>query len=168
MYRFTNILSLAVISLILVSCGIYSFTGASIPPGAKTVSVEYFKNNAPIFNPTLSQDLTEKLQSKLVSQTSLKLTDGSGDLQFKGQIVDYSVSPAGLVSNETAAQNRLTIRVKVEFINEFDQSLNFNQTFTRYQDYPSDKALAEAESELVPGIIDQIVDDIFQKAVVNW
>ena len=152
----------------LVSCWAYSFTGASIPPGAKTVSVEYFKYNAPNFNPTLSQDITEKLQNKMVSQTSLKLTEGNGDLQFKGQITDYSVSPVGLVSNETAAQNRLTIKVKVEFINELDESLNFDQTFTRYQDYPSEKMLADVESELVPAIIDQIVDDIFQKAVVNW
>lgn len=158
-----------VLIFILSSCGIYSFTGASIPPGAKTVSVEYFKNNASIFNPTLSQELTEMLQNKLVSQTTLNLTDGKGDLQFKGQIVDYSVSPVGLLAgSETSAQNRLTIKVKVEFINEFEESTNFTETFTRYAEYPSSEILSSVEGSLVPEIIELITDDIFQKAVVNW
>ena len=108
------------------------------------------------------------LQDKLVSQTSLKLTDGKGHLQFKGQIVDYSVSPVGLQANETSAKNRLTIRVKVEFINELEESYNFNETFTRYADYDSKDILSSVESTLVPEIIELITDDIFQKAVVNW
>jgi hypothetical protein len=159
-----------ILSLIagLSSCGIYSFTGASIPPEAKTFSVDYFKNNAANFNPTLSQDFTEMLQNKLSSQTRLNLTDGKGDLQFKGQIIDYSVSPVALIANETAAQNRLTIKVKVEFINELDEKQNFSQTFSRYQDYPSEKLLTEVEPEIVPVIIELLTDDIFQKAVVNW
>ncbi|MEN8121758.1 MAG: LptE family protein [Bacteroidota bacterium] len=151
-------------------CGIYSFTGASIPPGAKTVSVDYFKNNAPIFNPTLSQEITEMLQDKLVSQTVLNLTDGRGDLQFKGEIVGYSSAPVSIVSrdNPTAAQNRLTIRVKVEFINELDESKSFNETFSRFYDYDATQNLSAAEGTAVPVIIELITDDIFNKAVVNW
>jgi len=30
----------------LAGCGVYSFTGASIPPDAKTISIAYFVNNA--------------------------------------------------------------------------------------------------------------------------
>ena len=156
------------LTVIFNSCGIYSFTGASIHPDAETVSVEYFKNNAPIFNPTLSQQITEMLQDKLSSQTSLKLTDGKGDLQFKGQIVGYSVSPVNLQANETSAQNRLTIKVKVEFINEFEENYSFSETFTRYADYESNKILSSVESTLVPEILELLTDDIFQKAVVNW
>ncbi len=153
---------------LISSCGIYSFTGASIPVGAKTVSVEYFKNTASIFNATLSQDITELLQKKLVSQTSLNLTEGKGDLQFKGQIVDYSVAPIALTANETAAQNRLTIKVKVTFINELDETKNFDETFSRYTDYDSKEMLSSVEPTVVPAILEQLTDDIFQKAVVNW
>jgi len=152
------------------ACGIYSFTGASIPPGAETVSVEYFKNNAPIFNPTLSQDITEMLQDKLVSQTVLNLTDGRGDLQFKGEIVGYSSAPVSIVSSTdpSAAFSRLTINVKVDFINEMDESKNFSQTFSRYFDYDANLNLSTAEIAAVPVIIELITDDIFNKAVVNW
>jgi hypothetical protein len=153
----------------MVSCSVnYSFTGASIPPGAKTVSVEYFKYNAQNFNATLSQEFTEALRDKMISQTTLNLIDGKGDLQFKGQITGYEVRPAALSANETAPTNRLTVQVKIEFINEFDESANFEQTFSRYADFPSSMILTEAEPTYIPEIIKQLIDDIFQKAVVNW
>jgi len=164
-YRF--ILFVMILPFIF-ACGIYSFTGASIPPGAKTVSVDYFKNTAAIFNPTLSQEVTDQLQKKLVSQTPLNLVDGKGDLQFKGQITDYAVTPVALTANETAALNRLTIRVKVSFINEIDETKNFEETFSRYSDYDSREMLSSVESTIVPAIVEQLADDIFQKAVVNW
>ncbi len=151
-------------------CGIYSFTGASIPAGAETVSVDYFKNSAPIFNATLSQDITEMLQDKLLSQTPLDLTESRGDLQFKGEIIGYESTPVSIVSkdNPTAAQNRLTIKVKVDFINVLDETKSFTQTFTRYFDYPASQNLSAAEPSIVPIIIELITDDIFNKAVVNW
>ena len=165
-----NINWLIVILLFSQGCGIYSFTGASIPPGAETVSVDYFKNNARIFNPTLSNDITQMLQDKLTSQTSLNLTDGKGDLQFKGEIVGYDSKPISIVSgaDPTAAYNRLTIRVKVDFINELDEDASFSQVFSRYTDYPASQNLSAAEPSIVPVIIELITDDIFNKAVVNW
>lgn len=165
-----NINWLIVLLLFSQGCGIYSFTGASIPPGAETVSVDYFKNNARIFNPTLSNDITQMLQDKLISQTSLNLTDGKGDLQFKGEIVGYDSKPIAIVSgaDPTAAYNRLTIRVKVEFINELDEDASFSQVFSRYTDYPASQNLSAAEPSIVPVILELITDDIFNKAVVNW
>lgn len=163
-----RIILFMVMGICFTSCGIYSFTGASIPPGAKTVSVDYFKNTSSIFNPTLSQEFTEALQKKLVSQTPLNLVEGKGDLQFKGQIIDYAVTPVALTANETAALNRLTVRVKVTFINEIDESKNFEETFSRYEDFQSTEMLSSVEPTIIPTIIEQLTDDIFQKAVVNW
>ena len=166
-----NILKINILVLFaftLNSCGIYSFSGASIPPEAKTVSVDYFSNNARIFNPTLSQEITEKLQDKLLSQTSLHLTEANGDLSFKGEITDYKVTPVSLVANETAAYNRLTINVKVEFVNIYDEKANFEQSFSRYVDFESSRTLTSVEPNIVPEIIELIIEDIFNKAVVNW
>lgn len=164
-----NQILLLVFILHITSCQInYSFSGASIDANAKTFSVEYFRNNAQTFNPTLSQDLTESLRSKMTSKTTLNLIDGKGDLQFKGEIIDYSVSPIAITAGETASQNRLTIKVKVEFINEFDETMNFSQTFARYSDFPSNEILTSVEPKLVPEIVNQLTEDIFQKAVVNW
>jgi len=166
--NFFRVLFALIITFLLSGCGVYSFTGASIPPGAKTVSVEYFKNIASVFNPTLSQEFTDQLQKKLVSQTPLSLVEGKGDLQFKGQITDYTVTPMALTANETAALNRLTIRVKVIFVNEIDDTKSFEESFIRYADYDSKEILSSVEPTIVPAIVEQLADDIFQKAVVNW
>jgi len=168
MLKFIKIKILLFLLITINGCWIYSFSGASIPPEAETFSVDYFSNTARIFNPTLSREITEMLQDKMLSQTSLNSIVANGDLSFKGEITDYSVSPVALVSNETAAKNRLTIKVKVEFTNIYDEGANFEQTFTRYTDFESSENLSTAEVRIVPEILELIIEDVFNKAVVNW
>lgn len=150
------------------SCKMYSFTGASIHPEAKTISIETFPNLAPMVNPTLSQEFTEALQDKFQSQTSLTVVTSSGDFEIEGEIVGYSTTPMAIQGNETAALNRLTITVNVRFTNKFSEKDNFEQRFSRYVDYDSSRNLSEVEQELVKQINEVLVEDIFNKAVVNW
>lgn len=154
--------------LFISGCGVYSFTGASIPPQAKTISVQYFVNNASFVEPTLSQSLTDALRDRFLSQTSLDLTTSDGDLQIEGSITDYSTKPIAIQGNETAALNRLTISVKVKYTNLFDPAKDFESNFTRFEDYPSDQDLSQVKDQLIPIINEALVDDIFNKAVVNW
>ncbi|MGI6717681.1 MAG: LptE family protein [Bacteroidales bacterium] len=156
------------ITLMFVSCGIYSFTGASISPEAKTVSIEYFKNNASVVNPILSQTLTEALKDKFLNQTSLQLTEEDGDLQFEGTITAYQTVPQAITSNQTAALNRLSVTVRVNYVNKFDESKNFETSFTRYVDYDSSISLSSIEASLIEEIVENLVLDIFNQAVVNW
>ena len=153
----------------LVGCTIkYSFTGASIPPDAKTVFVADFRNVAPLVNPSLANDMTEALKDKFVGQTSLKLGDENADLYFEGSITAYGTQPVAIKTGDVASQNRLTITVKVKFVNNKDKSANFDTSFSRYEDYDSQYNLTEVEDQLVKTIIESLVDDIFTKAVVNW
>ncbi len=152
---------------VFAGCGIYSFTGADYG-NAKTVSIKMFDNVAPIVNPDLAQMFYDKLVDKFVTQSPLKLVDRDGDLQFEGKITGYNVKPVNIQAGETAANNRLTVTVKVKFTNKTEPKNSYNRTFSWYADYPSDKNLAEVESELIDQITDKIVDDIFNAAVVNW
>jgi len=154
--------------LCLSACKIYSLSGASISPDTKTVSVAYIENNAALVNPTLSQTLTESLKDRIVSQTGLQLIRTTADLDFEGTIVDYSIKPLAIQGNEFAAQNRLTISVKIRFSNNKDESKNFEQVFTRYADYPGTQTLSTVEADLIKTINTQLIDDIFNKAFVNW
>lgn len=160
-------LLLAVITS-LSGCGVYSFTGASIPPEAKTISIQYFSNNAAYVEPTLSQALTDALRDRFLSQTSLDLTTENGDLQMEGIITDYSTRPVAIQGNETAALNRLTISVKIKYSNLIDPAKDFETSFTRFEDYPSDQDLSQVKDQLIPLINEALVDDVFNKAVVNW
>jgi hypothetical protein len=165
-----SILVFSLIILVAGSCKInYSFTGASIPLGTETVSVSDFPNMAPLINPLLSNTFTEALKDKFMSQTSLQLVNYDGDLHFEGTIVNYNTRPMNIqAESDQAAQNRLTIGIKVKFVNNIDTKANFETTFSRYADYSSDANLQDVENALVDEIIEQLIDDIFNKAVVNW
>lgn len=170
MKRFIQVIPYLVLILVLgQGCRMsYSFTGASISPDIKTVAVQYFDNRAPIINPSLSPDFVEALKDRFISQTSLQLVDNAGDLNFEGSITGYRISPMAIQSNETAALNRLTVSIKVKFTNEKDPEKDFDTSFSAYADYDSAKSLDAVEAELLKGIIDQLTEDIFNKAVVNW
>jgi hypothetical protein len=158
-----------VLLVLLAGCKVnYSFTGASISPDIKTVSIAYFPNYAPLAQPTLSQVFTESLKDYFLSQTSLKLTDKYGDIEFSGEIIDYKTEPMAVTQDETAAVNRLTITVKVKYRNSHDESQNFEKTFSKNETYDSSRNLNEVEPELIPQIVDQIVQDIFNASLGNW
>ncbi len=146
----------------------YSLSGASIPPEAKTFSVAYFPNNAPMVAPILSSTLTDALVDKFSRQTRLTQVDEGGDFAFEGEITGYSSTTASVSSDDYALQNRLTITVKVRFTNVIDDKLSFNKSFSAYADYDSTRLLTEVESELITEIVDQLVTDIFQAAASNW
>ena len=163
------IISLLTIMLLASCTGGYSFTGASIPPGAKTISVATFPNFASNINPQLSQKLTDELTQLFSSQTQLSvLNDGEGDLQLTGQITGYETRASALSSSDEVSMNRLTITIKVKFVNTLDPDADFEQQFSRYRDYAASLDFSSVENSLMSEIVSELCEDIFNKAVVNW
>lgn len=159
-------------ALLLSGCifmkGGYSLSGASIPESAKTFSVAYFPNNAPMVSPTLSTVLSEALKDKFSRQTKLQLVEDNGDFAFEGEIIGYSSTTASVSSNDYAVLNRLTIKVKVRFTNNIEPKNSFNREFSAYTDYDSSQLLTDVQASLDEEIVKQIVTDIFQAAASNW
>lgn len=153
----------------LTGCTVkYSFSGASIPLDAKTVSIPYFPNNAPMVAPSLSSTLTSALQDKFASQTRLEVIDNNGDLAFEGEITNYTSTPASVTASETAAMNRLTITVKVKFTNVYEPQNNFNKSFSAFAEYEATALLQDVQDMLIEEITEQLVQEIFNAAVANW
>ncbi|HKM93908.1 MAG TPA: LPS assembly lipoprotein LptE [Prolixibacteraceae bacterium] len=153
----------------LVGCTIkYSFTGASISPMVKTYTVYDFPNRARLVNPTLSDYFAEQLRDKFTRQTSLGYTNDGGDLEFEGSISDYDVKPISVTGDDIAAQNRLTIKIKVKFTNNNDPDSDFETEFSAYADFNSEMIISDVEDTLVEQIVKQIIDDVFNKSVANW
>jgi len=151
------------------SCKIsYSFSGASISPQVKTLSVQYFQNRAALVQPGLSQSLTDALSDKCKAQTRLSIVNGNGDVNFEGEITDYSTRPLTVAADSRAAMNRFTISVKVKFTNTVEPQYSYERTFTRYEDYDSRLNLSDVEKGLSDKIIELLVEDIFNAAFVNW
>ena len=160
---------LAIMIITLGGCTVkYSFSGASIPLEAKTVSIPYFPNNAPMVAPSLSSTLTDALQDKFAKQTKLELVSTGGDLAFEGEITNYTSTPAAITAAETAAMNRLTITVKVKFTNIYEPQNNYNKSFSAFAEYDATSLLQDIQDTLITEICDQLVLDIFNAAVANW
>jgi hypothetical protein len=165
-----NIILVLLTASVLISCRVnYSFTGASISPNTKTIAIPYFQNNASFVEPTLSRTLTDGLRDYFTTQTNLEQVKSGGDLDLQGTITEYSIVPQAIQGNETAALNRLRITVSVKFTNRNEPKQNFENTFSRFADYSSSEPLTPAlQSALIKDITDQLVQDIFNKSVVNW
>ena len=160
---------LLLIALLLNGCKVnYSFTGADIPAGAKTLSVEVFDARAPLSTPRTGQVFTEALRDLLQAQTPLNLVREQGDIQYSGGIVGYDVQPVAIQANETAALNRLTITVSVTYVNSLDPKKSNTFTVSRFADYESSQDLIQVEETLVRTVSDQLVQDIFDRTLGSW
>ena len=158
-------LFLLTIAIALASCRISLNAGDA--GNAKSISILFFPNNASLVQPTLSQSFTEDLRNFFQTQSRLELTAKNGDLRIEGAITDYRVSPVG-IGNNSAASNRLTITVNVIFTNTKAAEKDFEQSFSRFAEFPSSANLVSVEADLIREINQQLAQDIFNKALINW
>lgn len=163
------VVALAITALLVQSCGIYSFTGTSIQPEVKTVTIPFFEYKALKVNPSLSNQLTEALQEKFRRLTRLELVEEEGDLEINGTVVGYDVRATAITATEQAAQNRLTISVKVSFTNrKFPEESFPEKSFSAYSDFDATQTLDAVEATLCEEIVEKLCEDIFNGTVANW
>lgn len=167
--KYSIVPGLAFLLMLFSSCGVYSFSGASIDPGAKTVNVKYVGNKAPYNDPTLSQSFTDGLRQKITGQAGLaQVNSDQADYIFTGEITGYSTSTVAVQNIEQPATARLTVTVKIDFKSKLNPKSDFSQSFSRSADFGADKSLTEVQGSLVKEISKQLIDDIFNRAFVNW
>ena len=161
--------SLVMTAFIVQSCGIYSFTGTSIQPDVKTITINYFEYKALKVNPTLSNQITEALKDKFTRLTKLEQVDIDGDLEIIGEVTGYDVRATAITANEQAAQNRLTVSVKVAFVDrKYPENSFENKSFSAYADFDAMQPLDAVESSLCEEIVEKLCEDIFNGTVANW
>lgn len=162
--------ALFVASQCVTSCGFvkYSFSGTSIQPDVKTITINFFEYKALKVNPSLSNDITEALKEKYRKLTKLEQVEAEGDLEVSGEVTGYDVKATAVTANEVAAQNRLTVAVKVYFQNRKYPEDDFEKSFSAYADYDSAQSLDAVESALCEEILDKLIEDIFNATVAQW
>ncbi len=152
----------------IISCGSYSFTGGSTGD-AKTLQIDFFPNQAPLVEPSLSQRFTQDLQDLFTRQTNLTLTKSNGDLYFSGEVTGYRITPMSATANQTAAQNRLTITVNVRFVNKLVEKDDFEKQFSFYSDFAGNVQLTGSVLETAfDEILERVIQDIFNASVAKW
>ena len=156
------------IFLIMSACGAYSFTGATT--NADTLQVNFFRNQASLVEPTLSQRFTPELQDLFLRQTNLTLVNSpNADLRLEGEITGYRINPMSATAQQTAAQNRLTVAVNVRFYNNLDEKKDFEKSFSFYSDFSANEQLVGGVLEsALDEILERILQDIFNAALGDW
>jgi len=163
-----SVLAAGIAALLLTSCGIYSFSGTSIQPDVKTITIPYFEYKALRVNPSLSNELTEAMKDKFRKMTKLEEVEVDGDLELVGEVTGYDVKAAAVTAQEVAAQNRLTVTVKVTFTNKKHHEDDFDKSFSAYADYDTTQSLDAVEASLCEEIIEKLCEDIFNASVAQW
>ena len=157
------------LAVALSQCSVsYNFRGVNISQDVQTYSVQYFPNRAPIVQAQLSQLFTEALMDKIQNNTSLNMETDGGDVSLSGEITGYATRPTAITSQETAARNRLTISVRVRYTNVAEPELDYDTSFSRYEDYDASQKLTDVENELIELIVEYLIEDIFNRAFVSW
>ncbi|MGC6478847.1 MAG: LPS assembly lipoprotein LptE [Flavobacteriaceae bacterium] len=158
---------------VLQSCGIYSFTGASIPAGTETFQVNYFNNmagNRPgsIIEPGLDRDFTLALQDIIQNQTSLNLVNNDGDLIYEGEITEYSVTPMTATAQNSAAQNRLTMQVNLRYFNTKNPEDDFERSYSFFYDFAAELQVYDIKDTAHQEIFERLTQNIFNDTLAKW
>ena len=172
----SNLNKLFVLFLLMIiteGCGIYSFTGASIPPGVTTFQVNFFENlaaNKPgsIVEPGLDQEFTIAMQDLFLNQTNLSIVNKGGDLIYEGEITEFSVTPMAATSEIKAAQNRLNMEVNVRYFNSNKEEDNFERRFSHFFDFPANNQVYDVKDEALKEIFERITQNIFNETLAKW
>lgn len=155
--------------LLLYGCKYYSFTGISLDPRITTFQVNFFQNRAAIIEPGIDLKFTNDLQDLILNQTSLELVTDNGDIIYEGEITQYYIAPITATSQNTAAQNRLTITVAVRFYNTLNDEEDLDQRFTFYFDYDGAAQPTGAALEtIIEEIYSRLTQDIFNATLAKW
>ena len=164
------ILCFVLTAVCITSCKItYKLNGASIDYNVtKTISIDYIPIKAALVYAPLAVNFNDKLQAKYVDQTQLRLERNDGDLQISGAITGYSLSPQAVKPDAYAAQTRLTIKVKIKFVNKNNKTENFEKEFSAYRDFDATQLLTDVQDALCNEMVDEIVEEIFIATVANW
>ncbi|MCD8518269.1 MAG: hypothetical protein LRY32_00560 [Flavobacterium sp.] len=105
----------------------------------------------------------------MLTNTNLKMVNANGDVQFLGDITNYTYSIQAPSGNLSSNLRRISISITVSFVNTLSEDESFeSQTFTRFADYPVDEDLNAVEETIIRDVGSQLVDDIFNKAFVKW
>jgi len=169
MKSWRNLLLTVIILVAATGCTVsYSLSQKYISDDVKTYTLYNFPNRARLVNPTLSDYFIEQLREKFTRQAGLDYANDGGDLEFEGAITGYEIQPMAVKSDDYASKNRLTVRISVKFTNNKNHEQDFETEFSAYAEYDSDQLLSDVEDALNEEIVNQIIDDVYNKSVANW
>lgn len=135
----------------------------------KSIYIGEFPIRAALVYPPLQQTFENKLLDGVARQTRLNVVSSPGaDLEMTGEITGYALSPQAVGEDAYATQTRLTITVRVKYVDHKNEANNIDQSFSAYRDFSATEMLTDVQDELCTQISADLVDLIFNATLGNW
>ena len=170
--RIQKYTAIVLLFLLVQGCRIsYSFKSVTIDyDKTKSISIDYFPNRAKMVNPSLSQDLTQGLQDIFTRQTRLDMLPNGGDIEIEGEITGFDIQNMGVKASDSyTSETRLTVTIQVRYTNHSDSTQDLKQSFSAFRVYDNaSMTLDEAQGTLLPEIIEELADLVFNATVGRW
>lgn len=164
------IAAVAIIATSLTGCRIsIKMNGSALDYNVyKTIRVSEFPIRAALVYPPLQQMFENQLLDYISKNTRLQTTDGASDLELEGEITGYNLTPQAVTENALASMTRLTITVRLKYIDNKETGKDVDQTFSAYRDFPATEMLTDVQDQLCEEISKELVDLIFNATLGNW
>jgi hypothetical protein len=163
----------AAMAVAVQGCGVYSLNGSAVT--AKTLSMSEFYNNSDLGPANMGQTFTNDLKNYLIQNSNLSVVQDNGELQMDGEISDFRLTPIAPVATgdqgqfSNASSTRLTITIKVTYVNTLDEAMSFkDKSFSFYKDFPNEENFTDVQERYTKEIFDRLVNDIYNASVANW
>lgn len=167
------VFSLFALFFLLQSC--YSFVNNNLDSRYQTIQIKDFINNSPLMNAQLAQQFSIDIQKRFQQQTTLRGTTEKPNIMIEGEITDYTISPTTISSGVQspggliqAAQNKLTITVKVHYENAIQPEKSFDRTYSDEAVFASEMDVNQIEATQVKVVNERIINKIFNDIVADW
>ncbi|MDR2086657.1 MAG: LPS assembly lipoprotein LptE [Dysgonamonadaceae bacterium] len=157
-------------ALLTASCSFsYKFEGGSINYEiTKTIRIQEFPNHAALVYPQLAQIFDQQLRSRYIEQTRLRPVDNNADIEISGEITRYEIQGLAIKEDAYSSQTRLTIAVRIQYVNTKELNKDVDQTYSAFREYSSERSLDEVQDQLCREICEDLVDQIYNATVANW
>jgi len=154
-------------SMLLWGCGVYTFTGSTLPSHLQTVDLPLFINQS--MEPGVAETITEELNRQLLSGNLLRVVSENGDATLSGAVVRYVNDPY----TYTAAQERqvdvnsyiVRVSVQVELFDNKKKKAIYQGTVVGEGIYDFQNETEEIGKRKA---IEDVVQQILQQSVQSW
>ncbi len=152
---------MALLIFMLTGCGIYTFSGSTLPSHIKTVAVPLFEDKTTEFG--IDQKFTDGLIDAIIEDNTLKIADPrSADALVRGTIIRIEDRAGQYNAQETASDYRVNISIKVAFEDVKKRKILWEETWTEWGSYTDDR------EEGIDEAVEKLSTEILNRTVSGW
>lgn len=172
-FSFIRNWSLALLSVICIMgaafllIGCYSFTGGSVSPHLKTISVATASDNSGFGNPAFREFFTQQIIAKFRNDNSLTLVDDNANARLSPVIISIVDATVSVSAGELEHERKVSVTVEGEYFDAVKNKQKWKKSFSNSKVYEAADGQTGREQAIL-NALREIADDMFLDVVSEW